>query len=277
MHAVKPVNLRYGSSTHQPFIVVSIIDYPDEVQDTDSIFLRTASWDIPRYSVILRQDKVSPPPMTAMPSKVRASCDHCHVRKVKCSSKKPSCSRCLDLNLVCVYSPALKYGRPTNAEHQRRQQKKKQKEDQRGDRDLLEQQTDSPQTTPEVDVSPTLSYVSPQSQPEEGSFHPSSRTFLPYLPSSDSDSSISPFQSGSSATESDISSLDNNFPTSDGIMTGWPAVPLTEHNNFNVNLSSILDNLMMLPSSLFDPATCGESDPTISSKGQSLTVEHKVI
>jgi hypothetical protein len=215
--------------------------------------------------------------MTAMPSKVRASCDHCHARKVKCSSKKPSCSRCLDLNLVCVYSPALKYGRPSNAEHQRRQQNRKQKEEQRRDRGL-EQQTDSPQTTPDVDVSPTLSYVSPQSQPEEGNFNAlaPSQTFLPYLPSSDSDSSISPFQSGSSGTESDISSLDN-FPASDGIMAGWPAVPLTEHNNFNVNLASILDNLMMLPSSLFDPATCGQLDPTSSSKGQSLTVENKVI
>ncbi|KAF5594612.1 succinate-semialdehyde dehydrogenase [Fusarium subglutinans] len=47
--------------------------------------------------------------------KKRLACDRCHARKLRCSGDLDGCTRCLGDDLVCVYSPALKVGRPSKA------------------------------------------------------------------------------------------------------------------------------------------------------------------
>ncbi|KAF5673613.1 succinate-semialdehyde dehydrogenase [Fusarium circinatum] len=47
--------------------------------------------------------------------KKRLACDRCHAHKLRCSGDLDGCTRCLGDDLVCVYSPALKVGRPSKA------------------------------------------------------------------------------------------------------------------------------------------------------------------
>lgn len=44
--------------------------------------------------------------------KYRLSCDRCQNSKVRCSQDKPTCKRCLQRGVVCVYSPLRRIGRP---------------------------------------------------------------------------------------------------------------------------------------------------------------------
>ncbi|OAA58782.1 C6 zinc finger domain protein [Cordyceps fumosorosea ARSEF 2679] len=44
--------------------------------------------------------------------KLRTSCDRCQLSKVRCSRGKPSCWRCSQSGVECVYSPLRKTGRP---------------------------------------------------------------------------------------------------------------------------------------------------------------------
>ncbi|KAI4185188.1 MAG: hypothetical protein L6R41_004274 [Letrouitia leprolyta] len=44
--------------------------------------------------------------------KLRASCDSCYLAKVKCTKETPTCSRCLDHNTMCKYSPSQRTGKP---------------------------------------------------------------------------------------------------------------------------------------------------------------------
>lgn len=43
------------------------------------------------------------------PTKCRGSCDACTKSKVRCSKEQPSCQRCINQDVVCHYSPALRY------------------------------------------------------------------------------------------------------------------------------------------------------------------------
>ena len=43
---------------------------------------------------------------------LRLSCDACGAAKVKCSKDRPRCGRCDSMDLDCVYSTSLRYGRP---------------------------------------------------------------------------------------------------------------------------------------------------------------------
>ncbi|KAI1394381.1 uncharacterized protein F4822DRAFT_46452 [Hypoxylon trugodes] len=44
--------------------------------------------------------------------KLRTACDRCQASKVKCSREKPSCWRCSQGGLACIYSPLRRTGRP---------------------------------------------------------------------------------------------------------------------------------------------------------------------
>ena len=44
--------------------------------------------------------------------KYRTSCDNCQVMKIKCGQEKPSCQRCSNQRLECVYSLSRRMGRP---------------------------------------------------------------------------------------------------------------------------------------------------------------------
>ncbi|SCU77317.1 LAME_0A00650g1_1 [Lachancea meyersii CBS 8951] len=39
------------------------------------------------------------------PNRISHVCDHCRLRKLKCSKDKPTCTRCAKLGLQCVYTP----------------------------------------------------------------------------------------------------------------------------------------------------------------------------
>ena len=52
-----------------------------------------------------------PPRMPRQP-KLRSSCDGCGAAKLKCDRGHPVCSRCLSLDLVCVYGISRKTGKP---------------------------------------------------------------------------------------------------------------------------------------------------------------------
>lgn len=50
--------------------------------------------------------------------KLRSSCDACQLAKIRCSQHKPRCQRCVNQDIVCVYSLSRRMGRPrrpTNA------------------------------------------------------------------------------------------------------------------------------------------------------------------
>ncbi|KAJ3497694.1 hypothetical protein NLG97_g1696 [Lecanicillium saksenae] len=44
--------------------------------------------------------------------KLRTACDNCQLSKVRCSRGKPSCWRCSQSGIACVYSPLRRTGRP---------------------------------------------------------------------------------------------------------------------------------------------------------------------
>ncbi|ATY67212.1 C6 zinc finger domain [Cordyceps militaris] len=57
--------------------------------------------------------------------KLRTSCDKCQLSKVRCSRGKPSCWRCSQSGIECVYSPLRKTGRPPkNGDNSSSQQRK---------------------------------------------------------------------------------------------------------------------------------------------------------
>lgn len=45
------------------------------------------------------------------PPRVRGSCDSCATAKVRCSKDRPSCERCIECNLSCVYGLSMKHGK----------------------------------------------------------------------------------------------------------------------------------------------------------------------
>lgn len=47
--------------------------------------------------------------------KFRLSCDNCFLAKVKCSKERPTCSRCINLDHKCVYSPSRRAGKPRSS------------------------------------------------------------------------------------------------------------------------------------------------------------------
>lgn len=49
--------------------------------------------------------------------KYRLSCDQCQNMKVRCSRDKPSCRRCAQRGVSCVYSPLRRIGRPRKIIH----------------------------------------------------------------------------------------------------------------------------------------------------------------
>ncbi|KAI7162831.1 hypothetical protein KC349_g1706 [Hortaea werneckii] len=58
----------------------------------------------------------NPRPPLATPSqsnpKLRAACDECRLKKLKCTGEQPACSRCVREGIQCVYSPQKPMGRP---------------------------------------------------------------------------------------------------------------------------------------------------------------------
>ncbi|EHK26733.1 uncharacterized protein TRIVIDRAFT_62548 [Trichoderma virens Gv29-8] len=44
--------------------------------------------------------------------KFRSSCTNCASAKVKCSTTRPNCARCVERGLECLYAPSNRYGRP---------------------------------------------------------------------------------------------------------------------------------------------------------------------
>ncbi|KAI8964331.1 hypothetical protein F5Y11DRAFT_102723 [Daldinia sp. FL1419] len=46
------------------------------------------------------------------PVRYRTSCDRCQSIKLRCSQDKPSCKRCINKGILCVYSPLRRMGRP---------------------------------------------------------------------------------------------------------------------------------------------------------------------
>ncbi|CEP65068.1 uncharacterized protein LALA0_S21e00122g [Lachancea lanzarotensis] len=48
---------------------------------------------------------MKPPSKASKPHRISHVCDHCRLRKLKCSKDKPSCTRCTKLGLQCVYTP----------------------------------------------------------------------------------------------------------------------------------------------------------------------------
>ncbi|KAI7285068.1 hypothetical protein KC340_g18385, partial [Hortaea werneckii] len=57
-----------------------------------------------------------PRPPLATPShpnpKLRAACDECRLKKLKCTGEQPACSRCVREGIRCIYSPQKPMGRP---------------------------------------------------------------------------------------------------------------------------------------------------------------------
>jgi hypothetical protein len=52
-----------------------------------------------------------PPAISPSPRKLRSSCDACGIAKTRCDRNRPKCSRCITLNLSCVYSPSRQVGK----------------------------------------------------------------------------------------------------------------------------------------------------------------------
>ncbi|KAL7903659.1 hypothetical protein GGI35DRAFT_465581 [Trichoderma velutinum] len=44
--------------------------------------------------------------------KFRSSCTNCATAKVKCTTTRPECARCVERGLECLYAPSNRYGRP---------------------------------------------------------------------------------------------------------------------------------------------------------------------
>ncbi|KAI6966912.1 hypothetical protein KC327_g5087 [Hortaea werneckii] len=44
--------------------------------------------------------------------KLRAACDECRLKKLKCTGEQPACSRCVREGIQCIYSPQKQMGRP---------------------------------------------------------------------------------------------------------------------------------------------------------------------
>ncbi|KAI6828856.1 hypothetical protein KC340_g15141 [Hortaea werneckii] len=44
--------------------------------------------------------------------KLRAACDECRLKKLKCTGEQPACSRCVRDGIQCIYSPQKQMGRP---------------------------------------------------------------------------------------------------------------------------------------------------------------------
>ncbi|KAI7207381.1 hypothetical protein KC333_g9444 [Hortaea werneckii] len=44
--------------------------------------------------------------------KLRAACDECRLKKLKCTGEQPACSRCVREGIQCIYSPQKPMGRP---------------------------------------------------------------------------------------------------------------------------------------------------------------------
>lgn len=51
-------------------------------------------------------------PQAGSRAKIRSSCNLCGTAKVRCDRETPSCGRCLNFNVACVYGPSRKSGRP---------------------------------------------------------------------------------------------------------------------------------------------------------------------
>ncbi|OAK94565.1 hypothetical protein IQ06DRAFT_382208 [Phaeosphaeriaceae sp. SRC1lsM3a] len=49
--------------------------------------------------------------LTRPKKKLRESCNHCALSKVKCSKEQPTCVRCSEKGLSCVYAPSLRTGK----------------------------------------------------------------------------------------------------------------------------------------------------------------------
>ncbi|KAA8652634.1 Zn(II)2Cys6 transcription factor domain-containing protein [Aspergillus tanneri] len=69
------------------------------------------SIDDSEFSRVEQMERTHQP---ARPKK-RLACDACHRRKLRCSKDPSGCSRCVRERLTCIYSPALKVGRPSKA------------------------------------------------------------------------------------------------------------------------------------------------------------------
>ncbi|RMZ00252.1 hypothetical protein D0862_06820 [Hortaea werneckii] len=58
----------------------------------------------------------NPGPSLSVPSqpnpKLRAACDECRLKKLKCTGEQPTCSRCGREGIRCIYSPQKPMGRP---------------------------------------------------------------------------------------------------------------------------------------------------------------------
>ncbi|GAB1744788.1 hypothetical protein NU219Hw_g2604t1 [Hortaea werneckii] len=58
----------------------------------------------------------NPGPSLSIPSqpnpKLRAACDECRLKKLKCTGEQPTCSRCGREGIRCIYSPQKPMGRP---------------------------------------------------------------------------------------------------------------------------------------------------------------------
>ena len=51
--------------------------------------------------------------------RLRASCDGCYLSKVKCTKETPICTRCLNHNMECKYSPSQRVGKPRRLQEER--------------------------------------------------------------------------------------------------------------------------------------------------------------
>ncbi|KAI1500605.1 hypothetical protein F5X99DRAFT_385970 [Biscogniauxia marginata] len=72
-----------------------------------------------RASRALSDDSAAGTPASAAESlKYRLSCDRCQNTKVRCSRDKPSCRRCAQRGVSCVYSPLGRIGRPRKVIHE---------------------------------------------------------------------------------------------------------------------------------------------------------------
>ena len=58
-------------------------------------------------------------PLKPETRKLRASCDHCYLAKIRCSKELPTCGRCQRHGYSCRYSPSQRMGKPRKFIHER--------------------------------------------------------------------------------------------------------------------------------------------------------------